>query len=330
MADPITQLPPAPSRQDPINFSDEADALLGALDQFVTETNAVAVAMNLNDTNDVSSSSVAIGLGAKTFTVTAAKSFLPGMFLAIADAAAASTNSMFGQITSYSGTTLIMNMTGIIGSGTKSSWVISQSVPVGTIIGPLSATTGNFTDNVTVSDGKWIGLGAGKGRFQLDDEAKDVVTLQDAMLRKPKQPSFQVTSAAAQDNLAVGATPVKIVFDTETIDQGSDFTSSSFTSPLSGNYLFTANVTLNNVDSAATLLELYLQTSTAFLLLDSVNPNNVLIADGLFNLNGSKIISLAVGFEAFIAVKVTGGASQADVVINTAEESPSFSGVLIS
>lgn len=133
MADPITELPPAPSRQDPINFSDDADALLGALDQFVEETNAVAVAMNLNDTNDVSTSSVAIGLGSKTFTVTAAKSFLPGMFLAIADDAAPSTNSMFGQITSYSGTTLIVEVSLIYGSGTKSAWTISQSSPVSDI-----------------------------------------------------------------------------------------------------------------------------------------------------------------------------------------------------
>ncbi len=126
----ITELPPAPSRADPANFSDEADALLGALDQFVTEANAQAAALTLNDTTDTSSSSVVIGTGAKTFTVTAAKSFQPGMWLVIADAAAPSTNSMMGQITSYSGTTLIMNITVILGSGTKSSWIISQSAPV--------------------------------------------------------------------------------------------------------------------------------------------------------------------------------------------------------
>ncbi len=126
----ITTLPPAPSRADPANFSDEADALLGALDLFVTETNAVAAAMDLNDTNDASSSSVAIGLGAKTFTVTAAKSFQPGMSLVMADDAAPSTNLMVGNITSYGGTTLIMNITSLLGSGTKSAWTISQSTPL--------------------------------------------------------------------------------------------------------------------------------------------------------------------------------------------------------
>lgn len=38
----ITALPPAPSRTDPTTFSSKSDALLGALDQFVTETNTVA------------------------------------------------------------------------------------------------------------------------------------------------------------------------------------------------------------------------------------------------------------------------------------------------
>lgn len=152
MADPISTLPPAPSRADPANFSDEADALLGALDGFVTETNAVAVAMNLNDTNDVSSSSVNIQLGARTFTVTADKSFLPGMYLVIADDAAPSTNSMAGQITSYSGTTLIMNIISLLGSGTKSAWTISQSAPIPELGSAAAEDVGVANGNVPQMD----------------------------------------------------------------------------------------------------------------------------------------------------------------------------------
>ena len=39
---PISALPSPPSRQDPANFADEADAFLGALPDFGTETNALA------------------------------------------------------------------------------------------------------------------------------------------------------------------------------------------------------------------------------------------------------------------------------------------------
>lgn len=43
---PITALPPVPSRQDPANFANEADALLSALPQFVTEANALQTDVN--------------------------------------------------------------------------------------------------------------------------------------------------------------------------------------------------------------------------------------------------------------------------------------------
>jgi hypothetical protein len=58
------------------------------------------------------------------------------MWLVIADTAAPSTNQMFGSITSYSGTTLVMNITQILGSGTPAAWTISQSSAGG--VGALS------------------------------------------------------------------------------------------------------------------------------------------------------------------------------------------------
>lgn len=94
---------------------------------FGTQVNAAATAMNLNSVTDTSSTSNSIGTGAKTFTVSSGKSFLAGMYLVIADTAAPSTNSMFCQVTSYSGTTLIVNCISISGSGTKTAWTISQS-----------------------------------------------------------------------------------------------------------------------------------------------------------------------------------------------------------
>lgn len=43
---PITQLPNPPSRQNPASFANEADALLSALPQFVTEANALQTDVN--------------------------------------------------------------------------------------------------------------------------------------------------------------------------------------------------------------------------------------------------------------------------------------------
>lgn len=131
----ITALPtPAPSRttQTADAFVSSMDNLLGALPTFITETNTTAAAMNLNATSDTSTTSNSIGLGAKTFTVTAGKSFQPGMYLIFADTAAPSTNSMVTQVTSYSGTTLVVNSVKITGSGTFTTWTISFSAAPGT------------------------------------------------------------------------------------------------------------------------------------------------------------------------------------------------------
>ncbi len=139
----ITALPSPPSTNDPSNFATKADALLAALPGFVTEANATAVAMNLNSTTDTSASSVAIGTGAKSFTVSTGKSFQSGMWLVIADTAAPSTNQMYGTVTSYDTGTgaLVMNIVSVRGSGTKTAWVISQSAPGGAAVGANSDIT---------------------------------------------------------------------------------------------------------------------------------------------------------------------------------------------
>lgn len=147
----IAALPEAPSRSDtPEQFILKADAFLAALITFQAEANASALAMNFNSTNDTSASSVAIGTGAKTFTVSASKSFQGGQFLVIADAAAPSTNWMAGQVTSYSGTTLVMNILAIGGSGTKSAWTISQNA-TGVAGGAVVAGAGANNDITSLS-----------------------------------------------------------------------------------------------------------------------------------------------------------------------------------
>lgn len=57
---PITALPTPPSRQDPTNFNDRADAFLGALPLFQTEANALQVSVNTSETNAVNASNAVI------------------------------------------------------------------------------------------------------------------------------------------------------------------------------------------------------------------------------------------------------------------------------
>lgn len=163
-------IPTLPQITIPINkaiFPGEADALIAALNAWTTAANATAVAMNLNATTDTSASSVLIGSGSKSFTVTAGKSFVPGMWLSLADTADPSTNSMVGQVTSYGGTALVVNVptNAFFGSGTKTAWTISLTSALST---GISAAMAPVASAVTLADGRAaLGVPEGIGKNKL-------------------------------------------------------------------------------------------------------------------------------------------------------------------
>jgi hypothetical protein len=102
--------------------SSEASAAASA--QAAASSAAAAAAASLVIT---STTSVAIGTGSKTFTVIEDLAIAAGQWLIIASDAAPSTNYMTGVITSYSTTTLIVNVTQAFGSGTLADWTIKLS-----------------------------------------------------------------------------------------------------------------------------------------------------------------------------------------------------------
>jgi hypothetical protein len=112
-----------------VQFNTAMNTFFSELANFGTQINSAIEAMNLNAVTGTSASSVAIGTGSKSFTASTGKSWVGGMFISIADTAAPSTNVMYGIVTSYNSSTgaLVVNVTLVIGSGTKSSWTISQS-----------------------------------------------------------------------------------------------------------------------------------------------------------------------------------------------------------
>jgi hypothetical protein len=139
--------------QDQPEFDTNTQAILDYIaDDLVPGINEVVKAFNFNATTGTSSTSVAIGTGSKSFTATTGKSWVGGMFIVIADAAAPSTNSMTAQVTSYnSGTgSLVVDVKSTLGSGTKSSWVISQTMnPV-----PLNGSVTNASVDKSIITGQ--------------------------------------------------------------------------------------------------------------------------------------------------------------------------------
>lgn len=128
-----------------------------------SETNAsasaTAAASAAAALKGTSTSSNAVGTGAKTFTTQSGKQWTAGQTLVITDDAAPSTNYMIGTVTSYSSTSLVMDITTTGGSGTKTAWTINVSGmrglqgPAGSLdVGALSTVTAASNDLVVIGD----------------------------------------------------------------------------------------------------------------------------------------------------------------------------------
>lgn len=68
-----------------------------------------------------------VGLGARTFQIQAGKGYVAGQWVSVGSGAL----NMVGTVTSYTGTTLVINVVHITGTGSASAWTISLSGPKG-------------------------------------------------------------------------------------------------------------------------------------------------------------------------------------------------------
>jgi hypothetical protein len=123
-------------------------------------------------TNSTSTTSLSIATGSKSLTlVESGKAYIVGQYVIIASTASPS-NNMIGQITSFSGTSLVVNVTTINGSGTISAWSISvtasasQTVdgtnPIGYKNIPQTGSDKTTAYTLVAGDvGKYVGVGTG-------------------------------------------------------------------------------------------------------------------------------------------------------------------------
>ena len=141
----ITALPAPPTRADATNFNARADAFLSALPTFASEANSLAsevngyasnaaasaaTATNAPGTSATSTTSLAIGTGAKSLTVQTGKALVVGQWVTITNTATPA-NWMHGQITAYTSGTgaLTVSVAAVGGSGTYAAWTIGLSAP---------------------------------------------------------------------------------------------------------------------------------------------------------------------------------------------------------
>lgn len=189
-------------------------------------TNAATSAANANTSALIASGSVfgtsttsnSIGTGSKTYTTQSGLSIVSGGFIVASDSTNPA-NYNHGQVTSYSGTSLVINVLDTGGSGTLTSWNLSPSGPQGAAgagsgtvnsgtAGRLTYYAGTGTTvsdnlNLTVSSGALtLGVaGSTQGSLKLSGSVSSTTTL-----AAPTTGTGTMTLQAGTDTLVGRAT----------------------------------------------------------------------------------------------------------------------------
>ena len=229
-----------------------------------------------------STTSIAIGTGSKTFTTNlavTATAFAVGQRVRVASSASPA-NFMEGSITSFSSTTLIVNVDVIGGSGTIASWnIVASPGPIGATglqgaTGPTGPTPNNGTLTLAVSG---TGL-TGSATFTANQSTNS---------------TFTVTSNATSAN-----TSSAIVAR----DASGNFSAGTITATLSGNAstataLTSGDKTINGSLTITNDLNVTGKVNT-------VSTEEILISDNLITLNSDINDTPIAGWTAGLRVRL--------------------------
>jgi len=225
----------------------------------------------------------------------------------------------------------------------------------------LSATSGTFTGNIIIPDDGDIGsttktnaieiASNGNLTFNLTNGTAQAIqnsngssiiygsftnhglnfrtnnTLQMAIdtnghVTMPNQPAFLARPASNQTDIAVGS-DVTVVFGTEIFDQNGDFSSNTFTAPVTGRYQLNFNIRLVQLDSAATYY--YGQLSTSNRVYIAIFDPDFGQDNEHFFIAHSVLTDMDANDTATIEFRQIGGSQQTDINTNT-----NFSGFLVA
>jgi len=157
---------------------------------------------------------------------------------------------------------------------------------------------------------------AGSTTFNIDS---------DGIITKPLQPAFLVHPASNQSDIPIDAVADTIVFGTERFDLNGDFSSNTFTAPVTGKYQFNCQIWLGQVDSATTYYQINLMTSNKTYYAIIVGP--AFAADGdYWTLSIPVLADMDASDTAYMSILVhNSGTAQTDISTNS-----TFSGYLVA
>ena len=175
------------------------------------------------------------------------------------------------------------------------------------------AVTGNVTIGGDISV---TGSGAGAAGVVSTSSSGTAISIDSSnRVTLPNQPAFMAGPASAQNNIANDTT---LVLGTEVFDVGSNFSSNTFTAPVTGKYQLNATMRALNVDSASTYFYLAIDTSNRDYYSVFSAPDQYIVAQGggfdtpYFNLSISVMADMDANDTAVVKFGYDGGAQQVD------------------
>jgi hypothetical protein len=143
---------------------------------------------------------------------------------------------------------------------------------------------------------------------------------------KPLQPAFQAIATSTQRN-KIPTQQHTILFAGEIFDNNNNFSSNTFTAPVTGKYYLTTNVRLDNLDISASYYQLWMTTSNRnYVTILAMNGFDADVT--LYTLTLNVLADMDAGDTAFINFNQYGGAAQTD--IDGDGKYTNFSGYLVA
>lgn len=140
-------------------------------------------------------------------------------------------------------------------------------------------------------------------------------------------PAFLAYNSATDTDQTGNAGVATVDFDTEVFDRGSDFATDTFTAPVTGIYMLSANVLLTDLSTAATVGEVRIVTSNRTYICEiGLNPK----AGGLeYGGHITVLADMDIADTATVAVRVQGMAGDTADIIGSTTMYTYFSGFLV-
>jgi len=233
--------------------------------------------------------------------------------------------------TSDSGATAASNANQIVvESGTSTNCGMSFLTPTTGANVRINFGTSSDADNGQI--GYFPGTNSTDNSMQFKSGGSTTMKLHSTgEVTKTRQPTFLVIPTADLTNMGTGNTTV--AWDGEIFDVGSNFSSNTFTAPVTGKYQFNVSFYLANLDIDTTLFDVNMVASNRIQRLMARNISKDFTADStnLSSINASTLLDMDANDTVYVRIDITGGGGVIDL-LGTAPASEfytSWSGVLI-